>query len=41
MSAGNTGAVMATSKLMLGSLAGVQRPALATVVPTAGGGAPS
>src|SRR6185437_13917227 len=37
VSAGNTGAVMATSKLMLGSLAGVQRPALATVVPTAGG----
>ncbi|HET9784386.1 MAG TPA: phosphate acyltransferase PlsX [Terriglobales bacterium] len=37
VSAGNTGAVMATSKLMLGSLTGVQRPALATVVPTAGG----
>jgi glycerol-3-phosphate acyltransferase PlsX len=37
VSAGNTGAVMATSKLMLGSLAGVQRPALATVVPTADG----
>ncbi|MGH9488127.1 MAG: phosphate acyltransferase PlsX [Terriglobales bacterium] len=37
VSAGNTGAVMATSKLMLGSLNGVQRPALATVVPTAGG----
>ncbi len=37
VSAGNTGAVMATSKLMLGSLAGVQRPALATVIPTAGG----
>src|SRR6185437_7220242 len=37
VSAGNTGAIMATSKLMLGSLAGVQRPALATVVPTAGG----
>ena len=37
VSAGNTGAVMATSKLMLGSLAGVQRPALATAVPTAGG----
>lgn len=37
VSAGNTGAVMATSKLMLGSLEGVQRPALATVVPTAGG----
>lgn len=37
VSAGNTGAVMATSKFTLGSLAGVQRPALATVVPTAGG----
>jgi glycerol-3-phosphate acyltransferase PlsX len=37
VSAGNTGAVMATSKLVLGSLAGVQRPALATVIPTAGG----
>ncbi|MGH9467836.1 MAG: phosphate acyltransferase PlsX [Terriglobales bacterium] len=37
VSAGNTGAIMATSKLMLGTLEGVQRPALATVVPTAGG----
>jgi glycerol-3-phosphate acyltransferase PlsX len=37
VSAGNTGAVMATSKLVLGSLVGVQRPALATVIPTAGG----
>ncbi len=37
VSAGNTGAVMATSKLMLGSLAGVHRPALAALVPTAGG----
>ncbi|MGH9484993.1 MAG: phosphate acyltransferase, partial [Terriglobales bacterium] len=37
VSAGNTGAVMATSKLMLGSLEGVHRPALATVVPAAAG----
>jgi len=34
VSAGNTGAVMATSKIVMKSLPGVQRPALATVVPT-------
>lgn len=34
VSAGNTGAVMATSKIVMKSLAGVQRPALAAVVPT-------
>jgi len=34
VSAGNTGAVMATSKIVMKSLEGVQRPALATVVPT-------
>jgi glycerol-3-phosphate acyltransferase PlsX len=32
--AGNTGAAMATAKLVLGMLAGVHRPALATIVPT-------
>ncbi len=34
VSAGNTGAVMATSKIVMKSLEGVQRPALATVMPT-------
>lgn len=34
VSAGNTGAVMATAKFVLGSLQGVQRPALAAVFPT-------
>ena len=35
--AGNTGAAMATAKMVLGSLAGVDRPALATVIPTVTG----
>lgn len=35
--AGNTGAAMATAKMVLGSLAGVDRPALATVLPTTAG----
>jgi glycerol-3-phosphate acyltransferase PlsX len=34
VSAGNTGAVMATSTIVMKSLEGVKRPALATVVPT-------
>ena len=34
VSAGNTGAVMATSKMVFGSVPGVARPALATVLPT-------
>jgi glycerol-3-phosphate acyltransferase PlsX len=34
VSAGNTGAVMMTAKLLIGSLAHVDRPALATVLPT-------
>jgi len=34
VSAGNTGAVMATSKMVFGSVPGVDRPALATVLPT-------
>jgi len=34
VSAGNTGAVMATSKIVLGALPGVYRPALASVFPT-------
>ncbi len=37
VSAGNTGAVMATVKIVLGSLPGVDRPAVAGVFPTAGG----
>lgn len=37
MTAGNTGAAMATAKMVLGSLAGVDRPALATVLPTTSG----
>jgi glycerol-3-phosphate acyltransferase PlsX len=35
--AGNTGAAMATAKMVLGGLAGVDRPALATVFPTSTG----
>jgi glycerol-3-phosphate acyltransferase PlsX len=38
--AGNTGAAMATAKMVLGMLAGVHRPALATILPT-NTGAPS
>src|ERR1019366_4430757 len=34
---GNTGAAMATAKMVLGMLAGVHRPALATIVPTVTG----
>ena len=37
LTAGNTGAAMATAKMVLGSLAGVDRPALATVLPTTTG----
>src|ERR1017187_7781016 len=32
--AGNTGAAMATAKMVLGMLAGVDRPGLATIIPT-------
>jgi glycerol-3-phosphate acyltransferase PlsX len=35
--AGNTGAAMATSKMVLGGLSGVDRPALATILPTVTG----
>jgi phosphate acyltransferase len=35
--AGNTGAAMATAKMVLGMLSGVDRPALATIVPTSRG----
>ena len=38
VTAGNTGAAMATAKMVLGSLRGVDRPALATVLPTTTGG---
>jgi glycerol-3-phosphate acyltransferase PlsX len=34
---GNTGAAMATAKMVLGSLRGVDRPALATMLPTSAG----
>jgi glycerol-3-phosphate acyltransferase PlsX len=37
VTAGNTGAAMATAKMVLGSLAGVDRPALAAVLPTIAG----
>ncbi len=37
VSAGNTGAVMAVSKMLVGVVPGVDRPALATVVPTLAG----
>lgn len=39
VSAGNTGAVMATSKMVQGVVKGVERPALATVFPTLKGNA--
>ena len=39
ISAGNTGAVMATSKIVLGMLEGVDRPALAQVFPSSKGNA--
>jgi glycerol-3-phosphate acyltransferase PlsX len=35
--AGNTGAAMATAKMVLGGLSGVDRPALATILPTTTG----
>jgi phosphate acyltransferase len=37
ITAGNTGAAMATAKMVLGSLAGVDRPALTAVLPTTAG----
>ena len=37
VSAGNTGAAMATAKMVLGALPGVDRPALATPMPTSTG----
>src|SRR5882672_10038430 len=37
VSAGNTGAVMATAKMVLGTLPSVDRPALAAVCPAQGG----
>jgi glycerol-3-phosphate acyltransferase PlsX len=37
VTAGNTGAAMATAKMVLGSLAGVDRPALASCLPTTTG----
>ncbi len=37
VTAGNTGAAMATAKMVLGSLAGVDRPALTMVLPTTAG----
>ena len=37
VTAGNTGAAMATAKMVLGGIPGVDRPALAAVFPTAAG----
>src|SRR6266403_582033 len=37
VTAGNTGAAMATAKMVLGGLPGVDRPALAAIIPTAVG----
>jgi len=37
VTAGNTGAAMATAKMVLGALTGVDRPALTTVMPTSTG----
>ncbi len=39
VSAGNTGAVMATSKMVFGAVPGVDRPALAAILPTLAGNA--
>ena len=39
VTAGNTGAAMATAKMVLGALPGVDRPALATPMPSASGNA--
>ena len=39
VTAGNTGAAMATAKMVLGALPGVDRPALAATFPTASGAA--
>ena len=40
VTAGNTGAAMATAKMVLGALPGVDRPALATPMPTSSTGNP-
>lgn len=37
VSAGNTGAAMATAKILLGALKGVERPGIATILPTVKG----
>ncbi|MBS1814143.1 MAG: phosphate acyltransferase PlsX [Acidobacteria bacterium] len=37
VTAGNTGAAMASAKMVLGALKGVDRPALATILPTSSG----
>ena len=37
VSAGNTGAVMATAKVILGAIKGVERPAIATILPCENG----
>lgn len=37
VTAGNTGAAMATAKMVLGALKGVERPALASIMPTSSG----
>lgn len=37
ISAGNTGAVVACAKLMIGTLSGIDRPAIATVIPASRG----
>ena len=37
VSAGNTGAAMATAKMVIGMLPGVDRPALAALIPTKSG----
>ncbi|WP_208324601.1 phosphate acyltransferase PlsX [Modicisalibacter xianhensis] len=38
VSAGNTGALMALSRRLLGTVAGIPRPAISTAIPTRGGG---
>jgi glycerol-3-phosphate acyltransferase PlsX len=41
LSSGNSGAMMAAGRLICGLLPGIERPAIATLIPTAGGGNPN
>lgn len=41
ISAGNSGAMMAAGSFILGNISGIERPAIATVIPSAGDGLPN